>query len=155
MTTSTDNISKSDMVRGFLSFLEREVSTSRMALNSGVHTNLTADLEKYFTNPLEALIESSASVDKNIQKMVVTIFDSFLKSQKEVISCAYKHIDKNILHYFLVLNKDNFENRDIFFQFLDQYESLGIDHKLPAHFQFLPKTEIGKNDSLEELNLEL
>ena len=152
MSSLKANIVQPDKVKNFLSFMERDIQTGQVVYDSGLHTQLTAFVERMFSNPLESMISSSRGTDKAIQEMVSTIFDTFITSQKDVVKKAYKSIDSNILNYFIILNEDNFENRDGLFVFLDQYEDLDIHHKLPVNVQFLTSSAIGKMKNVEELS---
>jgi len=153
MTSTTQTEANLDRIKNFLSIMDKDIQTGHLALDCGTHTSLTESIAAYYKNPIMSMIETGRGLDDLVKSMVVDVFDKFMHLNKALIGRVYKLIDKASLHYFVVLTHDSFETRDAFFQFLDQYESLGIDHKLPVHVQFLTPTAVDKMKGVQELLL--
>lgn len=140
-------------VKRLLKFLEVDARHSHDLIDSGALTQLAKTINDYITNPLESMVGSFKDMHLRLIGFFKDIVDKFLSVQKEHIIKAY-HIDSTeCLKYYIILKDDSLETRENFFEFLDHYESLGIDHKLPIQFLFLPKQAIETLESAKEVVL--
>jgi hypothetical protein len=142
----------SNQVLQFLKFIEKDASYSHDLANMGINTQLAQSISNYFSNPLNALGENYLSVSENLKRILEVIVKQFLKSNKEIVAKAYS-APGSFLEYYIILKNDTSKNRQVFFNFLRQYELLGIDDSLPIHFSFLPKKAVSVMDTAKEIVL--
>ena len=129
----------SAQVMQFLKYIEKDANHSHELAGIGIHTQLAQSISGFLTDPLMALGQTYTGVAQNLRSILKVVVEQFLKTNREYIEKAY-YTNTGFLEYYLILKKDTTKNRDVFFDFLRQYETLDIEESLPIRFMFLPKT---------------
>ncbi|GAA4338524.1 hypothetical protein GCM10023149_48540 [Mucilaginibacter gynuensis] len=144
-------------IDGFVSFVLNEVegnaALSQALLPLGTKTALAQMIERLAKDPFTYRIETLKRDHEELVGMVNGYVISYLEAKKDLLIAVYKYNTPTGLNYFLILKDDNFENREVFFEFLDQYEALQIDNVLPVNITFLPLEAEGAVNELEPLNV--
>ncbi|GAA3958126.1 hypothetical protein [Mucilaginibacter dorajii] len=122
----------------FLKFIEKDANESHELAQLGAHTQLAKAISDYITNPMVGLVNTYNSVHKNLIDTLFDVVKHFLALNKEYINRIYTSSKSTPLKYYIILKEDTSENREVFFEFLDNYELLGIDSRIPIDFSFLP-----------------
>jgi hypothetical protein len=132
-----------------------EVDRSYELLKLGEMTELSSKIENTLSNPIDNVFQVSSNIDTQVKYIVDKFVRSFLNKNKTIISSAYRSkTSLNDLHYSIVLNEDNLENRNSIFDFLDKYDLLDIANKYPVYFQFVPAELINKINFSEEVKFD-
>lgn len=139
---------------GFFLMLKADASDSKALYKMGVKTNLADTAEKFYNSPVEAMFESLSALSKNASEMIERSFTGFLIANKSLIKRAFFFRRQTRLLYYIVLKKDNIENRQVLFDFLDDYENVdNFYNHVPVEFHFIPKDIQSDFTSTQELNL--
>jgi hypothetical protein len=139
----------SDNVIKFLKLLEEDAKNGHEMAELGIHTKLAKNISDFFHDPLNGLVNSFDATHKGLVGFLdAVIVIPFLKSNKDIILNAYRAKKDYPLSYYIILKEDTTQNREKFFQFLDNYGFLDIDRYIPITFSFLPVEAAG----LPELN---
>ncbi len=160
ITTEVDN--KLGQLKAILYLLQTnleefkdEVDRSYELIKIGEMTDLSKKLETTLSNPLSNIFEISKNIDTEVKYIVDKFVKSFLRSNKGVVSSAYRSkTSMNDLHYSIVLSDDNMANRNKIFDFFDRYDLLDIASKYPVYFQFVPAELVEKVTYSEVVNLD-
>lgn len=115
-------------------------------LDQGVYTTLAQYIKTSLQSPLSLSIEMLKRSNEQLMHFMQAVVRDFLKSTTLVQAAFIGDTQKGLM-YYVVLKDDTTEHREKFFDFLDEYEYLGIDSLLPIHFQFLPEQA---NDHFKE-----
>lgn len=149
---TTDN---STQVMHFLKYIEKDANNSHELASMGVHTKLAKTIADFLANPLNGMVNTFLSARKNLVNLLDGIIvKNFLIVNKKIILKAYHAKQDYALSYYIILNEDTTENREVFFDFLDSYQSLDIERQVPIYFSFLPKEGITCDGLENELTLE-
>lgn len=144
-------------IDGFVNFvlqqIEGDAHLGQEMLKLGTKTKFAQVIELIAINPFQFTIESMKRNHLELLKMVDGYMMGFFKVKADLIEKMFKHQTMSGINYFLILNEDDTENREVFFDLLDHYETLRINNILPINISFLPKEAVGKLDSLQELEL--
>lgn len=142
-------------IDGFVNFvlkgIEGDAKLGQVILELGGKTKLAQAIEQFAVNPLQFTINNLKNTHKQLLIMVDAYIMGYFTSKASLIENLYKYETSTGINYFLILNEDNTENREVFFDLLDHYETLHIINVLPINISFLPKEAIGQLDSLQEL----
>lgn len=129
-----------------------EVDRSYELLKIGEMTDLTKKIEGTLSNPMDSVLNVSNNIDSQVKQIVDIFVKSFFRKNKTVVSSAFRSkTSLNDLHYSIVLNEDNIDNRNKIFDFYDKYDLLEISYKYPVYFQFIPVELVNKLNYSEEL----
>ena len=129
-----------------------EVDRSYELLKIGEMTDLTKKIEGTLSNPMDSILNVSNNIDSQVKQIVDIFVKSFFRKNKAVVTSAFRSkTSLNDLHYSIVLNEDNIDNRNKIFDFYDKYDLLEIANKYPVYFQFIPVELINKLYYSEEL----
>lgn len=144
-------------IDGFVNFvlqqIEGDAQLGQEMLKLGTKTKFAQIVELIAVNPFQFTIESIKRNHQELLKLVDGYMTGFFKAKIDVIEKIFKYQTVTGINYFLILNEDSTENREIFFDLLDHYETLNINNILPINISFLPKEAAGKLDFLQELEL--
>ncbi|HTB51892.1 MAG TPA: hypothetical protein VK718_03885 [Ferruginibacter sp.] len=140
-----------DSYINFLDIHSKDVKFGSDLLDSGIKTEFIQKMELFMVNPLQALLDQRQMVDANLYTIVDGFVNLFFEKAKKlnIVKSAFKKRNGSATMYMIVLNQDNFNNRNEIFYFLDHYSSLGVYDKLPIYFQFVP-TELEEKFITEE-----
>jgi hypothetical protein len=147
MTKPTNDITpKPELARfvdSYINFLDihrKNVNFDSELLDSGIKTEFMQKLELFMVNPLQALLDQRQMVDTNLYTIVDGFVNLFFEKAKalNIVKSTFQKRTGSATMYMIVLNEDNFNNRNEIFYFLDHYSSLGVYDKLPIYFQFVP-----------------
>ena len=142
------------LLQSNLDELKEEVDRSYELLKIGEMTELTKKIEETLTNPVDSAFQVSESIDVQVKGIVDILVKSFFHTNKQFIKTAYRSKTPfNDLHYCVVLNDDNIDNRGIIFEYFDKYDLLEIAHRFPVFFQFVPAELEEKILYAEKINL--
>jgi len=134
---------------------KEEVDRSYELLKIGEKTDLSKKLEDTLEDPINSIFKLSSNIDHQIKEIVDRIVKAFLKHNSSIIQSAYKtKTSLNDLHYSIVLNSDDIENRNKIFDFFDKFDLLDISTKYPVYFQFVPAELIDKILTCESIRLD-
>jgi len=139
MTLTEDHKEINATVDNFLSLFHQRVGHSKTLHSMGVNDEFSSYVHDVFSNPLKALIDSNTTQLNGIKKSMQKLFDRFLKSSNENIIKAFGMEQENNLVYYVCLKEDTAETREPYFEFLDFYEELGVNTKLPLYIKFVPE----------------
>lgn len=133
-----------ELVSHYSDFLSGEKNNAEIGgqmLDMGSKTELVQKLEGFLLNPWKFAIAQKQNADDNLFSMVDDFILFFLNQYKEIhlIKSAFRKINRsNNLFYGIVLNDDNFENRERVFHFLNFYTTLDLSERVPVYFQIIP-----------------
>ena len=154
MVTSLENKDEiSEKVQAILKNLKYEVEHTRQLHSMGVNNTLSSSLEGFYTNPLTALLDIHNASRQSLKKMVSQLTIGFFHLQKKLIKKAFQVEQDNKIIYYVVLNEDNSESRNVFFEFLTLYDELGITDSLSILIRFLPERVMNDANLKNELIL--
>ncbi len=142
-----------DLLESFRDEAEKSIAL----LDVSVKTPLSEHIEKSLKRtPLEGMTNLSCEIDDQIKHIIEMAVIASFKINKGIIKGAYKtKTDFNDLHFCIVLNDDNIENRDKIFEFYETYElnERYILEKFPVYFQFVPDNLISKISTHDSISL--
>src|SRR5581483_6336176 len=104
--------------------LKNEIDVSQSMLPLGVETDLTSFIKKTVQNPLSHLLVMRNDLDSKIGSFITLAVKKFFETHADKIQKAFR-TDTGLnteLHYSIVLNEDNSENRKIILSFLRDYK---------------------------------
>ncbi|AEW02213.1 hypothetical protein Niako_5984 [Niastella koreensis GR20-10] len=147
---STDDLSsgKSDPVISLLlqaldnraDQLKQDIAISQEMVKLGIDTDLIGLIKKVVDNPLNTLMEGRNTLDSHVAGIFTAIIKSYLERHKDKVYKAFRTETKsNDLHFTIILNEDNFENREILLEILVAYHQTQFAELYPIYFQFAPK----------------
>lgn len=120
----------------------------------GEKTPLSRSIEKSIADPLSYLNYSVGSFNKIVKEAVEKLIVDFLRIQKGHLKSVHKADDRNThLNYFIALKKDNEEERNNIFHFLDVYDKIELSDKYPVIFHFVPENLDLSSEKLKEVVL--
>ena len=132
-----------------------EVDRSYALLQVGEMTELSKHIEETLNNPFENVYQVSSNIDEQVKYIVDKFVKSFLRFNKSIIHTAFRSTTiLNDLHYSIVLQEDNIENRSRIFEFLDKFDSQDIATRYPVYIQFVPVELMDKVKFNEEIKLD-
>lgn len=127
----------SAQVMQFLKMIEQDASHSHEMASAGAYTQLAQFISVMVSDPLQAYGETFISSSENLKKVLKFFVEQFFKANNNLLDTVF-YSKKGFLEYYIILKKDTTKNRNVFFEFLRQYDALDISHMLPIHFSFLP-----------------
>jgi len=143
-------------IDGFVNFvlnqLKGDAQISQDLLALGTKTGLAQLIEQVVVDPFSFNIDALKRHHTELVKYVGFYVMAYLRAKFEYIHKLYKHETVTGINYFIILNEDNTQNREIFFQLLDHYEALKINAILPINLSFIPQEVIEKM-TLPEVSL--
>ncbi|GGH03650.1 hypothetical protein [Mucilaginibacter phyllosphaerae] len=155
-TVTASATSPSTNTDGFVHFVLDQIKStaehSKELLSSGAKTGLAQLIEQLAIDPLTFNIDALKRYHAELLKYVDIYVVAYMRTKQTFINKLYKYSTTTGINYFMVLNEDNTENREVFFQLLDHYENLKINAVLPINVSFLPKEAVGQID-VEEIAL--
>lgn len=116
-----------------------DVNRSYELFKIGEKTELIENLEKALNDPLENLGGVSDAIDQQVKSLVDMLFASYCRYKKNNIQSVYRNQGSGTeLTYYIVLKKDNYNERDAMYEFFDLYDNYEISHRYKLYFQFVP-----------------
>ncbi len=95
-----------------------EVDKSYELLKVGEMTDFSKKIETVLTNPVSHIFEISDNIDTQIKHIVHHFVLSFLQKNNSIINATYQtKTSLNDLHYTIILENDNIDNRNQIFDF--------------------------------------
>lgn len=156
MTTAIKTGNNTTNIDGFVNFvltqLKRDAHISKELLQLGTKTGLSQLIESIAADPFSFNIEQLKRNHSELVRYVDLYVLAYLTTQKSLINKLYKYLTATGINYFIILTEDTTENREVFFQLLDHYETLRINAVLPINLSFLP-TEVINKMTLPEISL--
>jgi len=123
----------------------KDADISHQLFALGTKTETIQRIEKVILDPIESLSDMVNEMDDKVKELVGFIANSFFETKKDILESVYKgNAGRNILHYSVVLKKDNQKNRKAIFTFFDVYDCFSFSSKYPVHFQFTPREMVDK-----------
>lgn len=142
----------SAQVMQFLKIIEQDASHSQEMASAGAYTQLAQYISVMVSNPLQAYGQTLLSSSENIKNVLKFIVEQFFKTNNTLVDTVF-YSKNGFLEYYIILKKDNTKNRNVFFEFLRQYDALDISHMLPINFSFLPSIAKTLEDIGEKIEL--
>jgi hypothetical protein len=135
--------------------LKQMVTDSQLFLSLGFTDTLSQKIEMARTNPLQLLFDNLTNSEKSISLFWLQNFViSFFKKNKRMIKHIFRTDNSTtILHYTIILQKDNSKNRHKIIEFLRNYENLSFAHRFKIIFQFVPEIYVEKLNFVEKIDL--
>jgi hypothetical protein len=133
-----------DFVTEYKKFLHdhfTDIADGENMLKLGAKTSAIQNIEQWFTNPIDGLLNIQKNAEDSLRKVVEQLVGIFLKSSIEngsIKSAFLISQTNNSLSYGIVLHKDTFENRNEIFKFLSLYYTFELSERIPVRFQFVP-----------------
>lgn len=122
----------------------------------GKKTELTQLIEENIKNPSKGFFANANEVNQVAFAIVNAQVIMHFKSNNDIISKGIrivKRIDGS-LRYYVVLKKDNLDNRRKIYSFFDKYAVSELSNKFPVYIEFIPKELASKiNADFKEINL--
>ncbi len=156
-TTHSGDLLKKDIDSfiGFLTELKKEATGSSELLEMGVKDGLAQKLEEIRQQPLESLFEIYAKVERDIAYFIHQVAFAFLQKEKERMAQVFQHdAQGGALQFSVVLKEDANENRDVFYDFLDDYSQFSFSERFPIIFHFVPENLVPELATAKELKLD-
>lgn len=136
----------SKMLQGLLMALESvftelsgKASDSLKLIDLGKKDEFAKDLEESIRNPLQSMDNAYNALRKSISAGKEVLITKFIKTKTHLINKAAIVNEQNATHVFIVLKNDNEENRDVFYSFIEKYESYEILNDFPIIMHFINK----------------
>jgi len=122
----------------------------------GKKTELTQLIEENIKNPSKGFFANANDVNQVAFAIVNAQVIMHFKSNNVIISKAFnvvKRID-GALRYFIILKKDNQDNRRKIYSFFDKYAVSDLSNKFPVYIEFISKELAAKlTVDLKEIKL--
>jgi hypothetical protein len=120
---------------------KKDVDMGKAMLELGSKTEAIQKLETFCFNPIQGMLDMREQADRTLFKVVNSFMSVFFVTNKEkgLIKNVFKKNNENSLLYFIVLNNDDFDNRNEIFDFLSYYSTLDLADKIPVYFQIVPE----------------
>jgi len=143
-----------DKIHDFLKLLSKKAGSSKELLGLGVADSFAQEIEKIRTAPLEAMLRTWEQMESSVKEMVKGFVFSFLQTEKENIQRAViSSPEDTSIKISLVLKDDNFELRNPFYDFAQEYEVLSFSKRYPIVFSFVAQSLANKINVVEEIKL--
>ncbi|MFA0961027.1 hypothetical protein AB9P05_04425 [Roseivirga sp. BDSF3-8] len=102
-----------------------EVETASELARLGVKNELIQKIEEFENNPFKFLVQDYERSQERLAGLIDNIVISFITIQKSRLDSAYLlNTNSDALVIALLLKEDTNENRDVFYDFLDELEEL-------------------------------
>ncbi|MDB5154668.1 MAG: hypothetical protein JWR54_3419 [Mucilaginibacter sp.] len=156
MTIAQSHNVTAPSVDGFVNFVLGQIKSSAQEsqnlLSLGAKDGLAQLVQQLVVDPFSFNINALKHNHAELLKFVDIYVLAYLKAQHNYIHKLYKHQTVTGINYFIILSEDTTENRELFFQLLDHYETLKINAILPLNLSFLP-IEVADRMTLGEIAL--
>jgi methyltransferase-like protein len=148
---------RSENVDEFVNFalqqVEFQAHDGQELLKLGAQNRLAQIFASMVNTPLDFYIDNIKRTHKELIKLVDAYTISYFKAKNDLINKAFRFYTAAGINYFIILNSDTTDNRGVFFDFLEHYETLNINDNLPLNISFLPQGAEDKLDASNEINL--
>lgn len=132
-----------DLFANIFSDLSNDAEFSSGLLELDIKSSFAQKIDEAVKNPLQTSFKSLELLENAIVEMLVSIVKSFFIENKDIINSVYFAKEKNnLLHYSIILNNYNLENKNIFNKFISAYEQTDYASRFPIVFQIIPDSLI-------------
>jgi hypothetical protein len=136
---SKDNIIVKQVLEQYQSAIQElaydaKISADLFDLN--IENKLVTKIKKTIDNPISVLYDLSISVDKSLAEVVKKFTIDFLKRNKKLIKEVSFKMNSGLCFY-IVLEEDNFKNREKLLAFFMKYDLFKLSSKFPVYFFFV------------------
>ena len=130
-------------MEGIFGELSNKASDSLKLIDLGAKDNFAKNLEESISNPLQSLDNAYNSFKKSATKGKEILITKIVRGKKHLLKRAAFVNEQNATHVFIILKEDNEDNRDVFYTFLEKYESHEIFQDFPIIFHFINEELFG------------
>lgn len=120
---------------------------------AGINTQLTRDVERLLTSPMESLLEFGTEINSTIQNTLHSYVVSYLGHRSDLIHQAFA-VENNPLHFYLILKEDNRSTRHAINEFLGAYYTEEYSERFPVLFTYSTPDRIAKVEKLQKLEID-
>ncbi|MEO9477838.1 MAG: hypothetical protein ABJG41_20010 [Cyclobacteriaceae bacterium] len=143
-----------DKIHDFLKILTKKAGSSKELLGLGVTDSFAQEIEKIRVAPLEAMLRTWEQLELSVKEMVRGFVFSFLQTEKEnILRAVISSPEDTSFKISLVLKSDDFEHRNPFYDFAQEYECLSFSKRYPIVFSFVSPYLADKINTVEEIEL--
>ncbi len=132
--------------------LSEDAKSSLYLRNKGIDTQMSLDIEKVLENPIQHLLDFGTSVNAQILGVVNTSVKAYFLSKKEYIKSAFEE-QGHPLHFYIILNEDNRENRSEMNEFFDYYFIEDYSDRFPVIFTYTTPERAGRIAGLKKIEV--
>lgn len=131
--------------------LKEKVKLSTDVLPLGIHTDLTTQIKQVVEDPLTHLLTTKKNLNSTIASLITTVVKEYFLLHKDKIYKAFitDAPTNNDLHFSIVLNDDNEDDRSLIFSLLRDYKHTNLWESYPIYFQIVPQEICNKINGKE------
>jgi hypothetical protein len=122
-----------------LEVVENEIHTAKMLSELHIENEMTKFADGIIHQPIETFLKMSNSYELVANTILENEIIELILKNKKYLHSAYKTFQEPILHFCLILKKENFNHRVPFLKMISTHILKGYQDKLPLVFQFVPE----------------
>lgn len=140
-------------VRDFVGEMHHTASVSANLNEHQISDEWATKVKEAYEKPIETTFNAYKSLRQNIVELLQSVFEDFLKSKYDLIDRIFL-LNKNSLHYAIIMKEESFEAEAEIIEFKMDYDSTQFSSSFPLIISFVDSDDIKGANYFKELDFE-